>query len=412
MELDEKTLALVRALAAEMVAQQGPAKPAGGCRLTVRELWEQYRSWGRANIPSWRTVQGVHEPHILEFFGNVRIDDVVLGDVDAFRAKLRTVVTYRGTVTAPATRNRIVTSLRACFSWAVKRRKETGLTANPLAGVDMEDELNIRETMLEEADFERISAAADTPKFRLMLIAFWDTGARCDEIRRLQRSQVDLERAEMTLMTRGTKGKKGRVVPLTPRVVDAFRTAYTLYPRSKWVFPRDPRGRGAAEDIEVPYSTLRKWFRRAISRAGIQGVGDETVVLHMFRHSCATRMRRRGVAWSVIKYVLGWRSDSVAQRYQHVAWADVEEARAAMMVDPERRRAPKRRPNTAEDAALDRAMEAMVSARMAGDHAEAERIARAAFASADGRDDEVTDVQDDDHFFVDEERRPVRGSVR
>lgn len=271
----------------ELAAEQVDRGP------TVAEIWRQYEPWGKANRRHWRAGQQVHWTHLGPWWGGRHVAELTLTDADLYRAAR---AAEGGNVST--TRNHEMSSLRACFFWALKR----GLIAkNPLAGMEHEKEPKGRSDFLDEAGFQRLCRSAPNPLARMAFVLAFDTGMRRGELLALEWPSVDLEARIIRLGDGDVKNGTGRIVPLTDRVCDVLRQL----PRwSRYVLSPDGDG--------LPPSTLNEQFRRARNDAGL----PEKFTFHGLRHSCATLMRRRGVPWPLIKTALGWKTDSAARRYQ------------------------------------------------------------------------------------------------
>ena len=283
---------------------------------TVREVWAKYAAWGERNRKHWYSGGRVHWKHLEGPFGDRQVSTLTLSDADAYR----TTRTKR----KAGTRNRELSSLRACFSWAVKRKL---IPSNPLSGMEQEKEGGGRDVFIDEADFARLVAQAPTLMAALIFQVAFDTGMRRGEILNLEWEQVDLSARLIRLGDGDVKNGDGRIVPLTEWACEALSKA----PRwSRFVFSLDG-------DI-VAKSTLNDWFRRARTKAGL----TDKVKFHSLRHSCATLMRRRDVSWPLIKAALGWKTDVAAKRYQQYNADDWEQLRQRMNagIAAEKRRGP------------------------------------------------------------------------
>lgn len=274
--------------------------------LAVGELWTKYAEWGRRSRKSWASSQAVHWNHLQPAWGTRVVSTITHADVDAYRRE------RSEDGCAPATRNRELSSLRACLNWALKRRM---IPTNPLAGMEQEAEHNARTEFIDEAAFRRLLEAAPNPMARALFIVAMDTGMRRGELVGLQRADVDLDARLLRLGDADVKNGSGRIVPLTDRAVDALRGVPAW---SRFMFSFTGRPIGA--------STINDWFRAARERADLPA----KLTFHGLRHSCATLMRRRGVPWPLIKAALGWKTDVAARRYQQYAADDWEQLRERM----------------------------------------------------------------------------------
>jgi integrase len=290
-------LAIQRALEVLQRAQATTTPP-----ITVREIHARYEPWYKANHSSYRSAFIPRWNHLLPYFGDRAASAITLADADAYRAARAT--------GAAGSRNCELNSLRAAFGWAVKRKL---ILTNPLSGMEEEPAANVRTAFLDEAGFDRLSAAAPNPMARALFLMAFDTGMRRGELLALERVSVDLEERIVRLGDHDVKNGTGRMVPLTQRVVDTLRA---LPAWSKFLFSMD----GGA----VQRSTLHRWFAIARKKSGT----PEAVKFHSLRSSAATLMRRRGVPWPLVKVALGWKTEAMAHRYQQFSaedWASLRD---------------------------------------------------------------------------------------
>lgn len=297
---------------------------------TCAELWERYAPVQAAEMRSWKTEIS-RWGHLREFFGDRKAALISLIDIDDYRAKRRKEITVRGRPTMAATRNREVIRLHHLLEWAVKRKL---LRSNPIAGVTMEAEDNVRRTVLNEEAAARVLAES-TPLLRAIMLTAYDSGMRRREVVFLRREQVDFETGAVTLDAKDTKTRKAR----RPRLTLRAREAILALPRhiaSPYVFARP-------ETAKPPNPrTVLKWFQEACERAGVEGVEGEGVWFHDNRRSFVTLKRRLGIPESVIMRMTGHSTREVFERYNVVSEEDLEAALET--IEAAQRRGPMRVP--------------------------------------------------------------------
>lgn len=280
----------------------------------VAELWGKYAEWGTRHRKSWNTSQEIHwRCHLEDWWGERRIGELSLVDADSYRAWRSKQVTQHGQPPRPNTVNHELSSMRACFSWVVKRRLHSW---NPLAGLEMEPGGGGRRYWLTEPVFQRLLSWARPQLFGKVLIVGFDTGMREGEILALERSQVNLEAMCITLGDGDVKNHTGRIVPLTERAAAAIRECPQW---SRFVFSREDGG-------PIPKSTLTDWFRAARERAGL----PDECKFHSLRHSYGNNARQRGVHGDQIMATMGHKSEAAARIYRHFNEADLEAIRQKM----------------------------------------------------------------------------------
>lgn len=130
-----------------------------------------------------------------------------------------------------------------------------------------------------------------------------DTGARISEALRLE--QRDLTETHVTFWK--TKNDLPRTIPLTERLkVLLNRLAEHQRP------------------FDFEYEHCRKVWDRV--RALLGFLEDEQWVIHMLRHTCASRLVQRGVPILVVQKWMGHKTITVTMRYAHLAPSNLDAA--------------------------------------------------------------------------------------
>lgn len=318
-----------RLIADVLAALRAPAAPVDD-GPTVAAIWEQYRAARQTALRSWRTgVETRAVTHVLPYFGERPAMSLTAADVDAYRAKRRSERPMRGgrlavnvprparaaATTAAGTRNREVMVLMTMLRFAVRRKL---IPTNPLAGIEMEPEDNVRPVVIDEPEFHRILRHVRTAVLRAFVLTVYDSGMRRAEAAALKWPQVQFDEGLIYLAAHQTKTRQARIVHLSERAAAELRK---LPRTSPFVFANERTGR--------PYdpSWLYEGFKRAADKAGVRGPNGERVWLHDLRRSFVTLARRRGIAESTIMLCSGHRSGSVFRRYSINSLEDVRAAR-------------------------------------------------------------------------------------
>jgi integrase len=192
-----------------------------------------------------------------------------------------------------------ITAVKAAYRWA---HAEGWIDANPIAAMRRPPQSK-REQIISVAEMRSILRLSDKP-FRDLLIVSWDTGARPQELRRLQTHHVDLPNRRCILPAPEAKGKKkSRVVYLTARA------ARIIAKRSNGGFVfRNSRGNAWTS------TAVKCRFARLENKLGCR------FCQYLFRHTFATRKLKEGVSAIVVAELLGHSDVSMlAKVYQHVA---------------------------------------------------------------------------------------------
>lgn len=276
---------------------------------TVEDLWALLERERAGTRRSWPTT-ATHLVRLSRLLGSTTAVTALTRDRIA---ELRRQLAAEGL--EPATRNRHVATLRAAVRLAVDHEL---IPVAPFGRLQMEREPPPPDRVLTEDEEQALLQAAH-PRDRVVVVWALETGARRGELAAALWSDVNLDAGEWRIPR--TKAGRPRTVPLTPRAVEALRT-WQADPVV--VMHRD----GKRLEVEGPLvlggisaSALSTAFQGLVERAGI-----EPIRLHDIRHTCATRMRRRGVHPVTIAAMLGHTSWQMMQRYQHVTLEDLKTA--------------------------------------------------------------------------------------
>lgn len=205
----------------------------------------------------------------------------------------------------PATNNRVITLLKAIFTWA---NRQGLITTHPAKYIQQLREDNRREVYLSEEEMRSVfeKASLDENKvagcfIQLLLL----TGLRKDELRLLTWEHVDSHKKTIWLET--TKNGQGRLVYLNQMAMDVLAKLY--FKRvNEWVFPSlICKGK--------PMSSPRKAFKRILNAAGLQA---KKLCFHSCRHSVAALIVSHGGTLYDVQQQLGHRNLQSSARYAHI----------------------------------------------------------------------------------------------
>lgn len=277
-----------------------------GVPLTVNEAWQNYERSVKDNKRSFKTDSGRAE-HFLDHFGHRKACTLTFSDIDRYREKRKAVKNRYKRTPSTSSVNREISLLRHILNHAVKYGD---LDRNPLAGVQLVKEDNIRKIMIEEPEFDTLIDKADEPLKPILLMAY-DTGMRKNEILKLRWDQVSMKHGTVRLEQSDTKTSEPRVIVLSDRVIEELKKL----PRSVsgYVFINPKTGQ--------PWNQIQKMFHRARKAAKL-----ERIWFHDLRRSFVTIARRRGVPESVVMKMSGHKTRSVFERYNIVSEEDLRAA--------------------------------------------------------------------------------------
>jgi integrase/recombinase XerD len=143
-------------------------------------------------------------------------------------------------------------------------------------------------------------------KHRTFLLTLYAAGLRLSEAAALTIADIDSQRMQLRIAS--GKGAKERLVPLSPRLLQALRVYWKEVRSPKYLFP------GKTFEVSLSPTTIQKTCKAAVQQAGIR----KAVTPHTLRHSYATGLLEAGVDLLTISRLLGHKSFSTTMIYLHV----------------------------------------------------------------------------------------------
>lgn len=162
---------------------------------------------------------------------------------------------------------------------------------------------------------------------------FVETGGRYSEVVRVVWGDINFERRELGFRHANTKNGKQREVPLFDVLV---RELLDLREQHRRVLGRPPRAdervflKPLGKQWEAQSKLLLRSLWSLMQRAKIERVDShgDRIDIHALRHTCATRMARKGVPITHVQRILGHSSIELTARfYTHLG---IEDLRAAI----------------------------------------------------------------------------------
>lgn len=234
----------------------------------------------------------------VNFFGSLKVIELTVRRLREARARL---IPGR----EPATVNRYLASMRACWNWG---------RANGLVPRDAfwPPRLSLAEPpgrvrFLAEHELSAVLASLDnfSPAFRAAVIVSLATGLRQGELLNLRWGDLDIR--SNRLLVREAKNGEARAVFLPGAAVDAIEV----------LAPPGARDDGAPVFVEneapLDVNALTVRWRKLRSACGLQDFR-----WHDLRHSCASYLAQNGATLLEIGSVLGHKSPSITKRYAHL----------------------------------------------------------------------------------------------
>lgn len=151
------------------------------------------------------------------------------------------------------------------------------------------------------------------PLVRDMALILLHTGFRLGELQRLQWSDVDLRRQQLTV--RVAKSHKFRAIGINETLHQHLIHLRQKSPKANYVFEKADSS---------PYSCYSNIFQDEFKKLGIKGHA------HKFRHTFASRLVQKQVSIYLVKELLGHSSVQTTQIYAHLNREELKKAVCAL----------------------------------------------------------------------------------
>ena len=281
--------------------------------MTFKVLAEAYLALPRVMAQAnYKRKQRWVELRFLPAFGANRLITAITPEsIEAYYQSRRNEV-------ALATANRELAAVKHIFSWACGTARKLPiarpyLDRNPARSVWKEMEDNVRDEILEPAQFEELQAHSAAYLRPINLVAY-ATGMRWGEIVRLTWDKVDLKGGFIRLKGKDTKSGEGRLIPLD------------VFPGLRETFRELHKTRG----LYVPHVFLHSGqpvlSLKGAFMAACNGAGITNFRFHDFRHTAITNLRRSGIDLLTIMQISGHKTMVCFTRYNSFREADLKAA--------------------------------------------------------------------------------------
>lgn len=252
-----------------------------------------------------RELHGTNCSTLLRFFRGCWLDEITPGMVEDFkltRASEARRNTKDGSIVAPATVNRALTTLKKLFRHAKKCGYDI---SNPTSDVEFLEEGPGRTRVVDFEEEIAYLAKASQPLKDIARIIL-DTGLRPDEVFRIRVENLDFTGRTIFNPFGKTKASR-RKVTMTAAVFELLKKRATKA-RGSFVFP-------ARFDHNRQIGSVRKAHDAAVENAGIK----KHFRLYDLRHTFATRAVAAGVDLPTLGAILGHTTVQMTMRYVHPA---------------------------------------------------------------------------------------------
>lgn len=159
--------------------------------------------------------------------------------------------------------------------------------------------------VLSTSEIERILTSVENLKHKTIIMTFYGTGMRLDELNHFKVRDIDSSRMVIKIMG---KGKKERYVPLSDILLSQLRNYWRIFKPSDIFFI-------SARNKPYHRRSIAYVFEEVKKLAHITKPGG----LHMLRHSYATHLYEAGVPIEIIQRLLGHSNIRTTMKYIYVA---------------------------------------------------------------------------------------------
>lgn len=200
------------------------------------------------------------------------------------------------------TKNDFIGAVKRALNWAVD---EEMIDRSPLARMK-KPAREAREMAVSPAEYGTVIEAVKEPAFRDLIELSWETGARPQELRKIEARYYDPDTSRIVFPPKQAKGKKH------------FRVIY-LPPRAREIVERLHAARPAG--LLLANSEGNQWTKDAINSAFCRLEKKIGTKYHLgaFRKGYATEALKAGIDTVTVAHLLGHRDPSMVSRvYGHV----------------------------------------------------------------------------------------------
>lgn len=306
----------------EIEARKVSASRSGSLPPQTRyEEWA--RMWNERRVldpDSWYIEHRLLEGKVIPAWGEVPLNRINRHDIQEWIDGLST---KRGF--SPAYVRRIWSTFKGSMSAAVEHDI---LASSPCSGVKLPKKTKGRRKAIEMDDLHKVFAVLH-PVYRAAVVLMAECGFRPSELFGLHRSDVNLDEGWVTIwqvysgmqkrIKKYTKDHEVRVVPLSKRATDEFRTLWSLQPSRSRCGLDHVDGRSCVSDLAIRLVNGNPMNPQALRVALAYGCKKVGLVLtpYELRHTYGTRLAAAGVDPWQIATLMGHSDINQTATYVH-----------------------------------------------------------------------------------------------
>jgi integrase len=195
------------------------------------------------------------------------------------------------------TKNDFATAVQRAFNWAMKQGL---IDRNPVAYVE-KPAREARELTVSPQDYVEVMEKVSEPNFRILLELAWETGARVQELRKIEARFLDPANNRIVFPPKEAKGRKyHRVIYLTDRASEIVSGECAKHPTGPIL--RNSEGKPWSKDaINCAFCRLKKKLGRKLH-------------LGAWRKGYATEALKAGIDTVTVAHLMGHRDGTMVSR--------------------------------------------------------------------------------------------------
>ncbi len=276
----------------------------------------QHREVEENNSPCTITAYGCALRTFTKWVGDKRIHRLSLADVQKFRVHIKRIKQKNGDPLSMKTQKEYLVAIRSLLRYC-NDQDIPAISLNkinlPKVGQPVVPFLTKKEVKAVIAVASKGHSVTDLRTLALIEVLY-STGCRISEILSLNRSQIDFERKEITVIGKGRK----------PRLV--FLSNEACWALKRYFKKRTDNFKPLFIDHSTNNYTRNNGCRlkprsavRLVHKIGKKAGIEKEVTNHIFRHSFGTHMLDAGVDIRHVQEMLGHASLKTTQIYTHVS---------------------------------------------------------------------------------------------
>ncbi|WP_238882321.1 site-specific tyrosine recombinase/integron integrase [Clostridium sp. YIM B02551] len=242
-----------------------------------------------------------------KYNGEVYVDEITTDDIEEYLYYTRVKKNY-----APASRRRVVITLKSFFTFSIKKAYCTSNPAKEVAYIKLDYKERVN---LTENEIQALVKNTDEPLIRLVFQTLYYTGIRVSECVNLTINDVDF--VNNIILVKLGKGNKDRSIPMNDKLKPLLYDYMKLWRNNK---TSDKFFCTKSGSIHPSY--INRKLKISAKKAGI----NKHVTAHILRHSFASNLLKNGVDILRIQKLLGHSSIKTTSIYTHTNIVDLGQA--------------------------------------------------------------------------------------